>query len=436
MFGLVLRYTFGHRRFKRGTSRSTWYAKDVSRREAESYQVEKFNLVWGRALKEVAFYQSWMNEHNLPEQISSLSELQEFPLLTKAIMVERHDEIFTDSKSNAITSAYSTGGTTGTPTRYPKGPGEQEIGYANSYMARGWWGIRPFDSYVHIWGHAHLFGNSRFAKLKRYLQDFLVNSHRLNAYDMTPEALASHAKIIIRRNPTYLVGYTSAIFRIARYIQENGIDTSRLQRIRAIIVTAETVTQSDVDLISSVFKAPVVIEYGAAETGVMAYSRVTSWPLQVLWRSFIVTTTDDCRMIVTTLENRIFPLINYSIGDNAEGGDQEGGNALTLGAITGRSQDSVTVSTLGGGHLELSAILPIHILKSIPGIMSVQYRQNAIDQLQIFITASRELDLDALSVLFAEKLNKDHADFDETSVSFHQIDTPLLTKSGKQSMFV
>lgn len=436
MIPFVLRNTVGRRRFKRGISRASWYEKDFSREEAESFQIERFNKVWSKALRDIPFYRSWSKEHSLPEQISSIAQLQQFPALTKATIVERQDQIFTDTQGNGISNAYSTGGTTGTPTRYPKGDGESDIGYANSYTTRGWWGIRPFDSYVHVWGHSHLFGKGRLAKFKRQFQDALVNSTRVNAYDMSESALDSHAKTIIRRNPTYVVGYTSAIFKIARHIQAHGLDTSGLTRMRAIIVTAETVTRADVDVISKVFGAPVAIEYGAAETGVMAHSRGTSWPLQVLWRSYIVNVDNESRMLVTTLEDRLFPLINYSIGDTVEGGDIVGGNALTLGAVTGRTQDVVTVSTVNGGHLELSAILPVHILKTLPGVMSVQYRQEESGQLKVFLTASCELNLESVSDTFTVELKRDHADFDASSVLFRQVSVPLLTKAGKQALFI
>lgn len=436
MLPFILRSTFGRRRFRRGVSRADWYKKALSREEAERFQVERFNKIWENALRDVPFYRSWANEHDLPDHISSLSELQEFPVLTKALIVERQDEIFTDNKGNTIENAYSTGGTTGTPTRYPKGDGETEVGYANSYTTRGWWNIQPFDSYVHVWGHSHLFGNGLLPKIKRQIQDMLVNSTRVNAYNMTDEALDSHAKTIIRRNPAYLVGYTSALFKIARRIQALGLDTSGLTRMRAIIVTAETVTRADVDIISSVFGAPVAIEYGAAETGVIAHSRESSWPLHVLWRSYVVTVRSDSTMLVTTLEDRLFPLINYSIGDTAEGGDVVGGNALTLGAVTGRAQDVVTVSTVNGGQLELSAILPVHILKTLPGVMAVQYRQKETGQLEVFLTASVELDLEFVTETFTGELKRDHADFDASSVIFHQVSDPLLTKAGKQALFV
>lgn len=371
-----------------------------------------------------------------PRSIETLDELHKFPKLTKQVIQQRQDEIFTNANGARIEEAYSTGGTTGTPTRYPKGPGEENSSYANTFAARSWWGIRPFDSYVHVWGHAHLFAGGPVGKVKRKVQDALVNATRVNAYNMTAEALDGHARVIIRRNPTYLVGYTSALFKIARHIKDANIDTSRLTKLRNVIVTAETVSRADVDLIEEVFNAPVVIEYGAAETGVIAYSRGGTWPLQVLWHSFVLSVQEGSDLAITTLDDRLFPLVNYVIGDAVEGGDILNGNALTLGAVKGRSQDIVTVSTSSGHPLELSAILPIHILKSMPGVLSVQYRQEDRGQLKVFLTASLPLDLATVSERFADSMKLEHAEFDPASVVLKQVESPVLTKAGKQALFI
>jgi phenylacetate-coenzyme A ligase PaaK-like adenylate-forming protein len=413
------------------------YGLDLDRAEIERFQAERLNTIWRYCLDEVPFYRSWAAEHGLPERISSLADLKGFPVLTKAVIVERGDEVF---QGGAIDLAYSTGGTSGVPARYPRGKRDALGTYANTYTGRGWWGIKPFDSYLHIWGHAHLFGgeglSGKVQKLKRRAADGLVNAVRVNGYDMTAEAIESHYMVLLQRNPTYVVGYTSAIFRLARHIEARGEGVASLTKLRAVVVTAETVTRADVDLISGVFQVPVIIEYGAAETGVMATSRGSSWPLQVLWQSFIVSVADGGEMAVTTLNDRLFPLINYAIGDRTEGGDLVDGNALTLDAVTGRSKDVVVVSTTNGEHLELSAILPVHILKSQQGVTAVQFRQEGPGTLRIYLSADRELVLNDVTATFTAHLSRDHATYDPGSVAFEQSSEPMLTKAGKQALFV
>lgn len=412
------------------------YAQDLSRAEVELHQLDRFNAVWAYCLAEIPFYQAWAAEHDLPSRLGSLSELHAFPLLTKTDIVNRADEVFENGK---ITAAYSTGGSSGEPARYPRGEKDADASYANIYAGRAWWGIRPFDSYLHLWGHSHLFGGSglsgRVVKAKRKLADAMANAVRVNAYDMTTEALQSHHAALVRANPVYIVGYTSAVFKLARHIESTGADVTGLTKLKAVIVTAETVTKSDADLISRVLGAPVVIEYGAAETGVMALSRGDSWPLQVMWQNNILT-IKDADIVVTTLTDRLFPLINYAIGDRAEGGDVVNGNALALGAVTGRAKDVVTVATTDGRELELSAILPVHLLKGEPGITAVQFRQEGPSNVRVFLSADRHLTLEGVAKVFNSHMLKDHPDYDPASVQFELVDSPVLTKAGKQALFV
>lgn len=442
MFGAFLRVTVGRSRSRLIAERAALYARtDIGRADIEDLQVRRFNAVWGYCLDELPFYRAWADEWNLPSRIENLSELAGFPVLTKSVIVERADEVFRTSDGGTVPLAYSTGGTAGTPARYPRGVEEASALYANTYVGRSWWGIHPFDSYVHVWGHAHLFGAGGLSRLvqkyKRRVLDRLVNATRVNAYDMTTTALESHLQVLLRRNPRYLIGYTSAIFKLARHAEMRTHSLSKLTKLQAVVVTAETVTAADVEVITRVFGVPVVIEYGAAETGVIATSRGGSLPLQVLWNSFVIRVDDSAGDItVTTIDDRRFPLINYAIGDRAEGGDRVLGNALTLGAVVGRAKDMVRVSTQDREQLELSAILPVHLLKSESAITAVQLRQEDNGSLRIFLSASEQLDLDAVAEVFRDRLRIDHPTFDPQSVSFEQLSEPVLTKAGKQALFI
>ncbi|AXH00705.1 hypothetical protein DVJ83_16250 (plasmid) [Deinococcus wulumuqiensis] len=364
--------------------------------------------------------------------MGSLEEIQLFPPLTKKEIIGRSDEIF---QHGAITQAYSTGGSSGEPTRFPAALHEALDNYARTYAARSWWGLQPMDPYLHIWGHSHLFGGGPVQKLKRRVQDTLSGAMRVNAYDMSEEGIAGHYQALIRQNPMSIIGYTSAVFRLARHIEHHKLRTRGLTRLKAVIVTSETVTEPDIEVLERVFGVPVVIEYGSAETGTIATSRGNSFPLQVLHLSNLVQLASEGGIRVTTLTDRIFPLINYDIGDRGEAAERSGGSVLKLAHVQGRAREVVKVRKVNGQMLELSPILPVHILKSEPGIVAVQYRQHA-DRLEILLTGHGELPLSELAQLFGQRLGTDHPDFDPASVTFEQVPAPVLTKAGKHALFV
>ena len=58
--------------------------------------------------------------------------------------------------------------------------------------------------------------------------------------------------------------------------------------LRGIIVTSETISDRDIEIIGQAFKVPVICEYGMAETSVVAYSVPNDKGLKIFWDSFIV----------------------------------------------------------------------------------------------------------------------------------------------------
>ncbi|RKN16029.1 phenylacetate--CoA ligase family protein [Micromonospora musae] len=411
------------------------YNEPRSRAEIERIQVERFNRIWAYCLTRVPFYRSWRSEHGLPTSIGRPSDLRHFPTLDKEVLISRSAEVFA---SGSTKRAYSTGGSTGQPTRFPRGQAETTDRWVNNYLGRAWWGIRPLEPQVLLWGHAHLFGSGlkgRIAQAKRATADGILNIRRLNAYDLSEPALQAHYRVIRDQNPVSLVGYTSAVFKLARYIEREGLDLGDKSQLRGVILSAETASDADLATIERVFGATALIEYGAAETGLMAMSQGEPRAIRVLWDSFVCLVSDDGSLTVTTLDDRLFPLINYAIGDCVEPTDAVDGNAFQFRSILGRRQEVVQVAS-AQGILDLSPILPVHILKSYPGIVGVQFRQERPDALHIYVEADHELDLDGVSSFFARELRQDHPDLRADSFTFHQVADQARTRAGKHALFL
>jgi phenylacetate-coenzyme A ligase PaaK-like adenylate-forming protein len=373
-------------------------------------------------------------KHRLPGRISSIYELTDFPLLTKRVMQEHHDSIFQNGK---IKRYISTGGSTGVPTRFPSSSRDAAPAYADIYVGRSWWGIQPLDEGLVFWGHSHLFGSGwrgRLNGIKRRAADWLVNVRRLNAYDMTPGTVAGYYDIYRRSNPTFLLGYTSCLYKLAKYILENRLDCGRKDRLKAVVATSETVTGSDVDLFHKVFGVPVAIEYGTAETGVIAYSHESTWKLRVLWDSFIVTAGNDRILNVTTISDRVFPLINYRTDDVVDILRETEGSILELRSIQGRKRDVLRIGAVDGSYLEVSGILLVHVLKSYPRLYSIQFEQFEQDTVRILLAADRPLDLPEVKDYFIREVRKDHANIDGNCILMEQVESVSKTLAGKEGL--
>lgn len=409
------------------------YAANPSNDEVMARQTERFNARWSECQGH-PFYRRWASEHDLPLRIEHPSDLRSWPLLTKEAVVQREEEIFSDGDR----SAYSTGGSTGRPVDYPRGKADIGPIYGNMYTCRSWWGVRPFDPQMMLWGHAHLFGKGiggHVRVAKRKLADRLLNMERLDAYDMRPAALEADALRIVSSNPTFIYGYTSAMFKVACTIRDVYPDYEP-QGLRAVSVTAETATHADLERIAEVFKCPVTIEYGTAETGVIAGSRYESSYIQVLWDGHIAIADDEGHLALSTLDPRRFPLVNYAVEDVVEPLEAFDGNCLAFRRIFGRLKDILTLRTTSGEPVEVSAILPVHILKTFPGITSVQFSRVPPTSACVHVETDRPIDVASIASYFREQFSRDYPDVDTSECLHFELSSGSdLTVAGKHRLF-
>ena len=400
------------------------------------YQLLAFNKVWGKAKIEIPFYKWWSDEHNLPDRLFSLDDLALFPVLTKEILQKNESLIF-GTKHNYET--VSTGGSTGQPTSFITSNKQKDIEYANTYLGRSDFGIKPMDKVILFWGHSHLFGSGVWGQVnqfKRILADKLISTTRLNAYDLSLDTVARYVKRLSNETAVCMIGYTSLLYSLARYIVDNRVNFTCLSDLQAVIVTAETVTTRDIDVIGKAFNVPVVIEYGMAETSVVAYSTSEGRGLRIFWDSFIAQSDKQNQLNLTTIYDREFPLINYETKDIVEPLVQIGTSLVTIENIKGRSRDNVKLRTEDGGFLELSGILIVHIIKGNAGVYSISYKQCRDNELEVYVVLDSKVDIKDIESSFLKELKKENDGFDVTAVRLIRKDDAFRTLAGKTAMRV
>ncbi len=398
-------------------------------------QVRRLNKVWRHCYTQIPFYRMWRDHHRLPDSINTPSDLGAFPELTKSDVQEHEDLIFQDGK---LRTSISTGGSTGRPTRFPIGPGESDDRYSIMYQGRSWWGIQPLDDMIMFWGHSHLFGSGlrgRINEVKRRLYDRILNITRLNAYDMTTETIDQYSAELGRRDPVFLNGYTSCLYKLAKHMEERGLDRDGKTRLKVVIPAAETVTDADIELMERVYGVRVAVEYGMAETGVIAYSRGETRDIEVFWDAFLATVGKDNVLCVSTLSERLFPLIKYRTDDVVAVSERHSDSVFALRGIEGRAPDILTIRTIDGSKLSLSGILIVHILKSYPNLLSIQFEQLPNAGIRIYLVGTRSLDLARVERFFIVEIRKDHPNLDPGAVEFVQTDSAKLSIAGKEMMF-
>ena len=397
-------------------------------------QLQKLHRIWYFSWSTVPFYVQWKIKHKLPDQIQSLSDIKSFPPLTKNDLQEGEGLIFNGLKFDRLVS---TGGSTGEPTRFPMSNTEFDEIYANMLLGRGWSGLQSFQKTALFWGHSHLFGTGFRGKMNqnvRLLKDAIMNIKRFNAYDMSIDQLKSQLLALYHSKPEVIIGYSSCLFKLAKFIIEQQVRSNINWNLKSIIATSETLTKSEAAIIEAAFHVPVIQEYGSAEAGVIAYTAPPKGHFKIFWDSFHCLADADHSLKITPLYDRSFPLINYQTDDIIKSNiDLRITNSvLEFESIEGRRQHILTVRTLEGDTLSLSGILIVHILKSYPKIYSVQTRQTSTSSITIDLVSSEPINLRAVGKFFEVEINKKHPKIDITAVNFLQISKANISIAGKE----
>ena len=105
--------------------------------------------------------------------------------------------------------------------------------------------------------------------------DRLRGRLRLSAYEMGGTDLEHYLRQIRSFRPAMLYGYSSAVLMLARRAKELGVTCPSL---RMCILTGEPAFDWLKGEVESGLQAPVCVEYGSVETGVMA----NEWPDRTL----------------------------------------------------------------------------------------------------------------------------------------------------------
>ena len=370
----ILKQTLFKKRIALILNKKVLYKTLTDRVDIQEYQVSRFNEIWSNAYKNIPFYKNWKDKYELPDVIENISDIKNFPVLTKKDIQDNYELIISHLPR---CKTVSTGGSTGKPVNFPTSKKESDLTYANQYLARSWWHIAPLDSILLFWGHSHLFGNGikgKINKYKRFIFDQIIGTHRLSAYDMSEEKLKNLHKEVYSSNPTMILGYTSSISKIAKYMDENNLSMGVKSNLKGVVVTSESVSEYDVKIIEKIFNVPCIIEYGMAETGAIAYSKNKTSEIKLLWDSFIAQKDEAGSLYLTTIFEKLFPLINYQTNDIIESENED--SILTINKIVGRKNDFIEIVN-NNRFVEVHSELFTHVLKAIPGITNFQVVQKA-----------------------------------------------------------
>lgn len=416
--------------------KSQWYSDEHLR----DLQWTKVKKLLRHCFENIPYYFHLFNERGLrPDDFTSPEDLKKIPILTKSDLQNNFGQLIAHDKRRPYI-VRRTSGTCGTPSTIYIEKHAMSHQMATQLRGRRWWGWEMGDSYVSLRGRAVQQKNHI-----RIIRDRIIENRKvLSVFNITKDSVRRHFSVIEKFRPKFLYAWSNGIYTLTKLFKENDMDASRLN-LQGICTTAEILYAHQRSLIESVFRCPVINEYGCAEVGVISFQcpeRGMHISCENVFVEFIQNKDKDYpqhlhEIIVTDLNNYVMPLLRYRTGDlgNVHSKPCSCGRMLPKMDIEiGRELDMILLKE---GKLVHPAIIPFMVSGAIEkyGERIKQFKviQKSVDHFLMIVAAESGF-IATLSDYFREAFRSQLGD--DVKVDFNFVDHILREKSGKYREFV
>ena len=340
-----------------------------------------------------------------PDDIRTVDDLSKLPLLSKADLRNRLDEmISSDYPDRSQLIYYETSGSTG----------KSVVGYADEaceQFRRGavlrsdeWSGWRRGERIAALWSYPE-----RRTDWRGRLRELLLtrNYLYLDTLKMGEDALNEFADQMVAWPPSLIFGHAHSFYLFARFLKQKRPDV-RI-RPKGIITTAMVLYDHERPLIEEVFQCKVTNRYGCEEVSLIACECEKHEGLHVNADSLYVELIDfqgnPClpgqpgRVIITDLWNRAMPMLRYEVGDTASWAEKPCSCGRTLPLferVEGRVADYVMTKD---GNFVSGISLTSFFACMLPGFSQIQIIQEEVDRFVFNLVKGADYTPQSLDVL-------------------------------------
>jgi len=327
-----------------------------------------------------------------PANFRSLTDLRRLSPMTKDDIRQQGDEILAANYRDRV-FPHKTGGSTGVPLQFYMTRDSFEWRTAVRARGYGWAGAADGEKAFYLWSVA-VGKVTPFQHRKSALMDALLRRKMFNNFRLSHATLPECLESLNRFGPCVLVGYTSMLEYLARYIQKAG---GLRIKVRSVLTAAEGLNAAQRELLQTVFKAPVFASYGSREFMLIAmdcehgglHISADNLLVECVRNGQPVAPGEIGQVLITDFHNYGTPFIRYQIGDLAEAkaGNCPCGRGLPLlSTVHGRIPD--TIQTPDGKLI--SGIFFPHLLKEFDWIDEFQVIQKELDRVIVKLVAPHQ----------------------------------------------
>lgn len=269
------------------------------------------------------YHQLFDREGIRPEDICTADDLQRIPILTKQLIRENYDSLFSTAIPANRRRRSTTGGSTGTPLSFCTDNEEWSSWKASTLRAWEWYGLHLGDKIFSLGGNSINQKKSLFT-FKGLYDRVIMRNYKFSSSEVSDACMHQHYQAYLRIKPKALRGYGSSLYVFAKYIEKNQL---AVIPIKVILTTGEVLMPEYRRKLEEIFKAPVFDAYGAGDGGILSHECPLHNGFHITEESCVVEITDavghhlsdgEVGFVTTTdLDNYVFPFLRYHVGDMA-----------------------------------------------------------------------------------------------------------------------
>lgn len=371
----------------------------------------------------------------VPAQIRRVEDLTLLPLMRKADIRERRNELRSDRAGNL--QSFATGGSTGEPLIFDISKRRIASRVACRQRVARWFGLEVGDPELALWGSPIELKQQDWRKR---LRDSLLASRLLSAFEMDDATMTGYAELIGSGRYRQMFAYPSALYLLCLHARKTGKDLRRAG-LRAAFVTSEVLYPHQREVITETLGCPVANGYGGRDSGFISHE-CPQGGMHILADAVIVeiigadggaaAAGEPGEIVVTDLYSEDSPFLRYATGDIGVLSQRRCGCGRMLPMlerIDGRANDSVVAPD---GRI-INSLALVYPLRELQGIEQFRIYQKRVDCFHVQIVRNEAFRQEAEESLRAVWSHFLRARID---VTFEYPQKLLAERSGKFRHFI
>jgi phenylacetate-CoA ligase len=362
--------------------------------EQISYVADRLRETLIHAISTVPRYHSL--HRMLPELIQKTSNvfslLGQFPVVTREEVIREPLAFLSRSSRRLVLVSTITSGTTGTPFRTWMDRGTLTATDALWWRRTLWNGHRPRDWIARLVGDPIIPLSVPHPKRPWHIS-FPDRRLYLSTFHLNPATAKHYFDILEDKKPAFLMGYPSSLEILASLAIE--LNRTLLWSPKKVLFSSEPMYPHQEEIITKVFRAPIRGLYGSAERIVSASQCENATYHLALVDGYVEgqfgLTPESQPALVTTLLNKVMPLIRFELGDMIQFSPHQscdcGRTLPMIEPVVTKNEDWLETPT--GRRISPSALT--WAFKDLGGIRRSQIVQTRLNSVEVHLDVTEDV---------------------------------------------